>query len=83
MFLLIGLAVSSRISKPLKKVTELVNVTSELDFVNNTSYDYLLKGKDETGEIARAVAILRDVIRNMAVNLNETSAIIEEKCKTG
>ena len=53
---------SKSISKPILKLSEILNKTSNLDIVNDDTYDYLLKYKDETGVIANAVANLRVVL---------------------
>jgi methyl-accepting chemotaxis protein len=65
--------VASRISKPIEKVTLLVNKTALLDLKHDNSYEYLTKMKDETGTIARAVAEMRLALRNMAGKLIEVS----------
>ncbi len=71
---------SKSISKPILKLSEILNKTSNLDIVNDDTYDYLLKYKDETGVIANAVANLRVVLRDMveemqrgALNLDRSS----------
>ncbi|MDT3426984.1 methyl-accepting chemotaxis protein [Paenibacillus forsythiae] len=64
--LMIGLFTSQRIAVPITKVTELINKTAELDLRYDSSYEYLLKNKDETGTIAKAIIRTRSVLRDMA-----------------
>jgi methyl-accepting chemotaxis protein len=47
------------ISRPIVKVTELINKTADLDFTQDKTYESLLKYKDETGIIAKALFNLR------------------------
>lgn len=72
-FAIIGYLISKSITRPIKKVTKLVNRTAEFELANDTSFDVLLKNKDETGEIARAVALMRQALREMAVELKKMS----------
>ena len=58
--LLISVAyiLANRITKPLKKLTELINDTAELDFQTDIIEDELNKmnnRKDETGEITGSI----------------------------
>lgn len=81
---------SKSISKPILKLSEILNKTSNLDIVNDDTYDYLLKYKDETGVIANAVANLRVVLRNMveemqrgALNLDRSSEELNQVVSYG
>lgn len=70
----IGLIVGKRISKPIVAVTELINLTAELDIKNNSDYDYILEYKDETGDIAKA-------LRDLRVKLREVVEILQADSK--
>lgn len=72
-FVIIGYLISLSITKPIKKVTELVNKTAGFELADDTSFDNLLKNKDETGEIVRAVALMRQALRDMAKELKQMS----------
>jgi len=81
---------SKSISKPILKLSEILNKTSNLDIVNDDTYDYLLKYKDETGVIANAVANLRVVLRDMveemqrgALNLDRSSEELNQVVSYG
>lgn len=66
---LIGLLVSRKIALPIKKVTELIHKTSELDLQDDQEYSRLLKLKDETGTMAKAMFVTRGVLRDTAHSL--------------
>jgi methyl-accepting chemotaxis protein len=81
---------SNTISKPILRLTNLLNKTSNLDIEEDSSYDDLLKYKDETGVIAHAVGNLRVVLRKLveemksgAVHLNASSNELKEVVEHG
>lgn len=67
--LLVGFFIAGRISKPIVKLTELINKTAELNLKYDENYLYLAKNKDETGIIANAMFKTRQVLREMAEKL--------------
>lgn len=69
----VALYVGKRISKPIVKITELVNLTSDLNIEDNPQYDFILNYKDETGDIAKAIARLRKTLREVIVGLQADS----------
>lgn len=73
---IIALLISLRITRPIKKVTELINKTAELDLKSDNAYTYLQKSKDETGIMAKATFVTRQALRDMAGKLNETSNLV-------
>ena len=75
---IIALIVGKKISKPIVAVTELINLTSELDIKNNSDYDYVLNYKDETGDIAKALAALRKKLRDVISGLQIDSTSLSE-----
>lgn len=78
--LLIGIFVAYKfsltISKPINKVTELVNKTAKLDLNDDGEYDYLLKNTDETGVMANAVVDLRKELVGVINSLQQDSSIL-------
>lgn len=58
------------ISKPIVAVTDLLDKTAELDLKYDKRYEYLMKYKDEAGEMSRAMIELRKVLRVIVKNLN-------------
>ncbi|WP_425446430.1 methyl-accepting chemotaxis protein [Dethiothermospora halolimnae] len=75
--ILIGLFVGRSISKPLDKLTELINKTASFQLTDNGEYDYLNNSKSEIGTISRAVTKLRDNLYQFVVQLTDTSDNIE------
>lgn len=75
--LAIGIAIayiiSGNISKPIMSLTQVLNKTADLDVREDSSYDYLLNYKDETGVISLAVANLRKVLREMVYSMKTDS----------
>ncbi len=69
----LGLTVSTMISSPIVKLTELINKTAELDLKLDESYRYLEKKRDETGTIAKSMFRTRQVLREMAEKLKNVS----------
>ncbi|MFD3156798.1 methyl-accepting chemotaxis protein [Haloimpatiens sp. FM7330] len=65
----IALVIGKYISKPIERLTGLIDVTTDLDLSNNSEYDNMLKFKDETGTMVRAIAKMRKVLRNIVCDL--------------
>ena len=79
--------ISKRITGPIIKITELVNLTAELDFREDDEFNKVGTYKDETGIIGNAVLKLRQHIKNAVVEIktcsSETSAnAVELKAAT-
>lgn len=73
---IIGYVVSIFICKPIKKLTLIVEATSNLDFRHNPESEKLVARKDETGEMAKTVQQMRARLREMIVEIDETSNMI-------
>lgn len=69
----LGLMIALSIINPILKVTKLLNKTSEFDLVYDTSFDYLMKNKDETGIMASALGNMRKSLRQMAEKIIKIS----------
>jgi methyl-accepting chemotaxis protein len=65
--------ISTTISRPIAKLVKLINSTSELNLLYDSSYDVLLSNKDEMGEITRAIAALRKALREFLLNIQDVS----------
>ncbi len=68
-----GVFIASKISAPIIKLTELINKTADLDLKYDENYTYLERNKDETGIIARATFLTREVLREMVGKLQNVS----------
>lgn len=69
----LGLTIAASIVNPLGKATKLINKTSELDLVDDPSFGYLLKNKDEIGTMVTAMANMRKALKYMAENIASIS----------
>lgn len=65
------------ITKPIAKLTDLINTTADLDITYKPEYEEVLKYKDETGVMAKSVVGLRTVIREIITTLKDDSAILD------
>lgn len=75
---LVGYIVSIYISKPLTKVTKLIGDTAELDFRHNPDAEKLRARKDEAGEMARVIHVMRKNLRSIIEDINCASEQIME-----
>ncbi|MBX4260151.1 methyl-accepting chemotaxis protein [Clostridium estertheticum] len=73
---------SKKISNPILKISELVDKTAKLDLSYDENLELILKYKDETGIIAKAVIDLRSVLREIIVDLKENSIEVLQYSKT-
>lgn len=82
--MIIGLAIafslyiSRSITRPILKITELVDRTSNLDIEDDPSFDIILSYKDETGIIGAAVGHLRKNLREIIGTLKVDANILSE-----
>jgi len=67
--IVLGVLVGSTIAKPIKRITAIIKQTSELDFQRVADIDKLMKKKDETGIMAKAVNEMRSVLRELVGNM--------------
>lgn len=68
---------SSSISRPILRVTQLVDKTAQLDVAYDKSYEDVLNYQDETGIIARAVVNLRTILRDTVGSIKNDSDVLE------
>jgi methyl-accepting chemotaxis protein len=79
--IIIALFVGSMISKPILQITKLINKTADFDLTIEGNYDKLLKNKDETGVMARAVVDMRKSLREMIEDIKSNAARTSEFTK--
>lgn len=72
----IGYWTAKRITTPILKISQLIYKTSKLDLTDDGSYSHLVKNKDETGIIAKAIFEMRDILKEMVQMLKKSSDII-------
>ena len=69
--IVLGIFISSTIANPIKKLTELIKQTSQLDFQKASYIDKLMKKCDETGTMAKAVNEMRSVLRTLVKDMEQ------------
>lgn len=87
---IIAIIIGKRISGPIIKITELVNLTAQLNMKDNPKYDFVLNYTGEIGEIAKAIGSLRSTLRDVisglqsdSVKLGELSGALKNIATTG
>ncbi|MDP4091036.1 MAG: methyl-accepting chemotaxis protein, partial [Bacillota bacterium] len=70
---LVGMLTAMQITKPIMKLTELINRTARLELVYDKSFDPLVKKKDETGTMTRAIGEMRQMLREIVEMLKASS----------
>ncbi|MCT4584407.1 MAG: methyl-accepting chemotaxis protein [Peptostreptococcaceae bacterium] len=78
---IIALIIGRKISKPITAISDLVDKTANFKLKNDSSFDYLLKYKDETGIMAHSVANLRVELRKIVKELKEGSLEVTSSSK--
>lgn len=78
---LLGIIMSNRISKPIVKVTSLLDKTANLDLVYDASYEPLLKNKTEIGSMVSAVYETRAALRALITIITERSINIDNQAE--
>ena len=66
---ILGMIISSSIANPIKKITEIIKQTSQLNFHKNEHMDKLVKRNDETGVMAQAVSEMISVLRELVADM--------------
>lgn len=74
---IVGIFTASQITKPIMKLTQLIHETARLNLVYDKSFDPLLKQKDETGTMTRAIGEMRQVLREIVAQLKASSDSIQ------
>ncbi|MCI6243850.1 MAG: methyl-accepting chemotaxis protein [Agathobacter sp.] len=67
---------SSRLVKPIKKITGIIKKQENLDLKKDASLDQLIKMKDETGDMARAVNAMNGKLCEMVRLLEKTGTSV-------
>ena len=75
---IVGYVVSKFICKPLNQLTEVIYSTSEFDFRHNPLNNTLCQRKDESGEIARMVRVMRRNLRGMMGEIANAGNLISD-----
>lgn len=65
----LGIFISGTIANPIKRLTDIIKQTSQLNFHQNVDIDKLAGRKDETGVMAQAVREMRGVLRDIVTDM--------------
>lgn len=77
----VGVVMSIYIAKPLKRITDIVKTTAELDFAEDSRMTVLCKLKDEIGGISRAVMQMQNRLRGMVEEIQEINGSMDVSAK--
>lgn len=75
---IVGYIMGNMIGRPIRQLTDIIDHTANLDFRHNAASDKLCARKDETGEMARQVRVMRKNLRQMIQNIDAASGQISE-----
>lgn len=75
-FMILGFVFASTITTPIKIVTKVIRKTADLDITEDETYHPLLRKKDETGEMSRAVSQMRSSFSAMMHDISSASKSI-------
>ncbi len=75
--LVVGGLAARAITRPIKTITGVINQTGKLDFSGSAALDKVVKNKDETGTMARAVVKMEDSLRDLVDRISDTSVELE------
>ncbi len=76
--LCIGLCFSFYITKPLKTITDIIQITAELNFQPHEAMHRLCKRKDETGKMALAVQNMQQHIGELVMQIEGASETLRD-----
>lgn len=69
----IGYILAAFMINPVVKITKIINKLADMDFTENAIQAKLNRRKDETGEMSRAIGILRSQLVKIVSNLKDQS----------
>lgn len=74
--ILIAFIISKRISDPIKKVTQLLKDTQQLNLTHDEGFDKIIKGTDEISDMCKATLTTRNVLRNLIGEIQEVTHLL-------
>ena len=74
---IVGVIFSIRMTTPISHLTEIISDTAELNFRKNPKSEKLVKLKNETGDMARAVRKMRARLREMVELIDRAGITVE------
>jgi methyl-accepting chemotaxis protein len=79
--IILGVLIGSTIAKPIKRITEIIKQTAQLNFQRASDMDKLMKNSDETGIMAKAVNEMRSVLRELISNMEHIKEDLSDNMK--
>ncbi|WP_164509026.1 methyl-accepting chemotaxis protein [Clostridium rectalis] len=79
---LIGIMIIINIIKRINKTKDLIDATSNLDLTLNTEEIYMTTSEDEIGDIVKAVLKMRESLKNIVKDLNDSIFNISSSSKS-
>jgi len=76
-----GILIGTSITRPVRKVTAIVQKTAGLDFQKTEYGDALARKKDETGDMARAVSEMRKVLRELVGGMERAKESLSDNMR--
>lgn len=70
--------IGSSIANPIRQLTNIIQKTANFNFERNAESQKLMKLKDETGDMARAVHQMRKKMRVMVGNIDESCILLND-----
>ena len=77
-----GCILSNKLTRPIKKLTEIIENTSHFNFIHHPQSKQLCALKDETGDMARAIHEMRKQLRQIVTTIQATHAQISADAST-
>lgn len=72
----LSILIARTIATPIRKITDVVKQTAQLDFQKTEGNSRLLKQNDETGVMAKAVSDMRGTLREMIARIEDVESTI-------
>ena len=79
--IVVGMLLSSKMVRPIKTMTRIIQKQGDLDLKKDAQMDNLVKMKDETGDMARAVNVMNEKLRAMVKLLEDTGTSVLNNSK--
>lgn len=73
---MLGIIIGNNIAAPIRKITDIVRQTSQLDFRSTPQQEKLAGRRDETGVMAGAVNDMRSVLRELVGSIEQVEQSI-------
>ncbi|MCI8363977.1 MAG: methyl-accepting chemotaxis protein [Eubacterium sp.] len=73
-----GWFISGRISKPICRITDMVDQIAKLNLKKDPAIQILSRRRDEIGQMSRAVELMQDEFGSMTSEISDSCAVVKE-----